>query len=223
MIEYMKNKIPTANVIRHAATVTRERRELQNGHRGAAIWLTGLSGSGKSTLGHALEEKLHQMGCHTFVLDGDNVRHGLCADLGFSDQEREENIRRISEVTSLFIDAGLIVICAFISPFSADRERARQLIGAQNFCEIYCRCPLEICEQRDVKGLYKKARQGVIAEFTGISSPYQEPVSPDMIIDTSATTLEAAIQQIIGWHVNRGVFAPDGSRVRPTPGRDIVQ
>ncbi len=200
-------KNPPAHVIRHAATVTRARRELQNGHRGATIWMTGLSGAGKSTLGHALEETLHQMGCRTFVLDGDNVRHGLCADLGFSDRDREENIRRISEVANLFIEAGIIVICAFISPFSSDRERARQLIGAENFCEIYCRCPLEVCEQRDMKGLYKKARQGLIAEFTGISSPYQEPVSPDLIIDTSATALDDAVQRIIAWHINRGVLA----------------
>ena len=204
----MKTNNPPANIIRHAATVTRARRELQNGHRGAAIWLTGLSGAGKSTLGHALEETLHQMGCRTFVLDGDNVRHGLCADLGFSNHEREENIRRISEVSNLFIEAGIIVICAFISPFSSDRERARQLIGAGNFCEIYCRCPLDVCEQRDVKGLYKKARQGLIAEFTGISSPYQEPLSPDLVIDTSATSLDDAVQQIIAWHVSRGVLAP---------------
>ena len=204
----MKTNNPPANIIRHAATVTRARRELQNGHRGAAIWLTGLSGAGKSTLGHALEETLHQMGCRTFVLDGDNVRHGLCADLGFSNHEREENIRRISEVSNLFIEAGIIVICAFISPFSSDRERARQLIGAGNFCEIYCRCPLDVCEQRDVKGLYKKARQGLITEFTGISSPYQEPLSPDLVIDTSVTSLDDAVQQIIAWHVSRGVLAP---------------
>ena len=197
---------PSANIVRHAATVTRARREKQNGHRGAVIWLTGLSGAGKSTLGHFLEETLHQMGCRTFVLDGDNVRHGLCADLGFSDHDREENIRRIGEVSNLFIEAGVIVICAFISPFRSDRERARQLIGAENFCEIYCRCPLEVCEQRDVKGLYKKARQGLIAEFTGISSPYQEPLSADLTIDTSATPLEEAVQQIIAWHRQRGVL-----------------
>ena len=197
---------PSANIVRHAATVTRARREKQNGHRGAVVWLTGLSGAGKSTLGHFLEETLHQMGCRTFVLDGDNVRHGLCADLGFSDHDREENIRRIGEVSNLFIEAGVIVICAFISPFRSDRERARQLIGAENFCEIYCRCPLEVCEQRDVKGLYKKARLGLITEFTGISSPYQEPLSADLTIDTSTTPLEEAVQQIIAWHRQRGVL-----------------
>ena len=202
----MKKNQMSANIVRHAATVTRARREAQNGHRGIVIWLTGLSGSGKSTLGHLLEETLHQMGCRTFVLDGDNVRHGLCADLGFSDQDREENIRRIGEVSNLFIECGTIVICAFISPFRSDRERAKKLIGAENFCEIYCRCPLDVCEQRDVKGLYKKARQGLIAEFTGISSPYEEPLSPDLIIDTSATALDEAVQQIIQWNVNCGVF-----------------
>ena len=201
----MKTNTP-ANVVRHAATVTRARREKQNGHRGAVIWLTGLSGAGKSTLGHFLEETLHQKGCRTFVLDGDNVRHGLCSDLGFTDHDREENIRRIGEMSNLFIEAGIIVICAFISPFGSDRERARQVIGAENFCEIYCRCPLEVCEQRDVKGLYKKARQGLIAEFTGISSPYEEPLSPDLVIDTSVTPLEEAVQKIIAWHVQRGVL-----------------
>ena len=204
----MKTNNTPANIVRHAATVTRVRREKQNGHRGAVIWLTGLSGAGKSTLGHFLEETLHQMGCRTFVLDGDNVRHGLCSDLGFTNHDREENIRRIGEVSNLFIEAGIIVICAFISPFRSDRERARELIGAENFCEIYCRCPLEVCEQRDVKGLYKKARQGLIAEFTGISSPYEEPLAPDMIIDTGATPLEQAVQQIIAWHTQRGVLFP---------------
>lgn len=203
----MKKDNPPANIVRHAATVTRVRREKQNGHRGAVIWLTGLSGAGKSTLGHLLEETLHQMGCRTFVLDGDNVRHGLCSDLGFSDHDREENIRRISEVSNLFIEAGIIVICAFISPFRSDRERAKELIGTENFCEIYCCCPLEVCEQRDVKGLYKKARQGLIKEFTGISSPYEEPISPDLVIDTSATPIEEAVQQIIDWHRQRGVLA----------------
>ena len=203
----MKMSNLPANIIRHASTVTRSRREQKNGHRGAAIWLTGLSGAGKSTLGHLLEETLHQRGCRTFVLDGDNVRHGLCVDLGFSDHDRQENIRRIGEVTRLFVEAGTIVICAFISPFRSDRERVRQLIGAEDFCEIYCRCPLEVCEQRDVKGLYKKARQGLIPQFTGISSPYEEPLAPDLIIDTSATALAEAVQQIIAWHCQRGVLA----------------
>lgn len=203
-IEMSKDNKPQPNIVRHVATVTRARREAQNGHPGLVIWLTGLSGSGKSTLGHLLEETLHQMGCHTFVLDGDNVRHGLCSDLGFSDQDREENIRRVGEVANLFVECGTIVICAFISPFRSDRERVKKLIGAENFCEIYCRCPLEVCEQRDVKGLYKKARQGLIAEFTGISSTYEEPLSPDLIIDTSVTPLEEAVQKIIQWHVNHG-------------------
>lgn len=189
----------------HTASVTRPRREQQNGHRGAVIWLTGLSGAGKSTLGHALEETLHQRGCRTYVLDGDNVRHGLCGDLGFSSADRAENIRRISEVSRLFVEAGIIVICAFISPINEDRERAKQVIGLQDFCEVYCRCPVEVCEQRDVKGLYKKARQGLISEFTGISAPYQEPASPDLTIDSSCTELADSVQQVMAWLLARGV------------------
>jgi len=142
-------------------------REAQNGHRGAIIWLTGLSGAGKSTLAHAVEDKLHQIGCRTFVMDGDNVRHGLCGDLGFSRQDRKENIRRIGEVAKLFMEAGVIVLTAFISPFRADRERVRGMVEHGD-------C-IEICENRDVKGLYKKARDGQISEFTGISSPYDPP------------------------------------------------
>jgi adenylylsulfate kinase len=177
--------ITSSNVVWHHATVTRERREVMNGHRGCVIWFTGLSGSGKSTLAHALEEELHQAGCRTFVLDGDNVRHGLCGDLGFSEVDRKENIRRIGEVAKLLMEAGVMVLTAFISPFREDRERVRGLMGHGDFLEIFCNSPLEVCEERDVKGLYKKARAGEVLNFTGISSPYEVPENPELIIDTT--------------------------------------
>ena len=166
------------NVVWHHATVTRQRRERLNGHRGGVIWFTGLSGSGKSTLGHAVEEELHRQGCRTIVLDGDNMRHGLCGDLGFSEADRHENIRRIGEVAKLFVEAGVVVLTAFISPFSADREKARRIVGESDFLEVYCRCPVEVCESRDVKGLYAKARAGIVTQFTGVSAPYEAPAIP---------------------------------------------
>lgn len=195
-----------SNIVWHAATVTRERREKQNGHRSGVIWFTGLSGSGKSTLAHSVEEKLHQSGRATFVLDGDNVRHGLCSDLGFSREDRTESLRRIGEMAKLFMEAGVLVLTAFISPFRADRGRIRQLVGEENFFEVYCRCPLEVCEQRDVKGLYKKARQGTVEEFTGISSPYEEPVAPDLFIDTANTTLEDSVRMVLSIQRLRGIL-----------------
>jgi adenylylsulfate kinase len=197
----------SSNVVWHEATILRMHRETLNSHKSAVIWFTGLSGSGKSTLAHMAEDALHRKGCRTYVLDGDNIRHGLCSDLGFSLHDREENIRRIGEVAKLFIDAGVLVLTAFISPFRADRERVRKLVGAENFYEIYCRCPVEVCEQRDVKGLYKKARQGLIPEFTGISSPYEEPEAPDLVIDTATTTPEEALRQIIDLQTRRGVVS----------------
>ncbi|WP_432746367.1 adenylyl-sulfate kinase [Methylobacter sp. G7] len=185
------------NTVWHRATVTRQRRQQKNTHKSVVLWFTGLSGSGKSTLAHAVEEHLHQNGLHTFVLDGDNVRHGLCSDLGFSDKDRKENIRRISETAKLLLEAGVITLTAFISPFKAERAIARSLMPHGDFIEIYCYCPLPICEQRDVKGLYKKARQGEIKDFTGISSPYEEPENPELKIDTSQLSLEQSIQQVI--------------------------
>ena len=195
----------STNVIWHNATVTRALREAQNGHRGVIIWFTGLSGSGKSTLAHAVEETLHQQGCKTIVLDGDNVRHGLCADLGFSEKNRQENIRRIGEMAKLFVEAGIIVLTAFISPYSADRNRVRAMVEQGDFIEIYCDTPIEICETRDVKGLYKKARAGEIAEFTGVSSPYETPQAPELILKTGTLTLEVCVQQVIREITNRGV------------------
>ncbi len=189
-------QISSSNVVWHHATVTRSRRETQNGHRGCVIWFTGLSGSGKSTVAHAVEESLHQMGCRTFVLDGDNVRHGLCGDLGFSEADRKENIRRIGEVAKLMMEAGTIVLTAFISPFREDRQRVRGLMGHGEFLEIFCDCPLEVCEERDVKGLYKKARAGEVKHFTGISSPYEAPEKPEVSINTTQS-LDSCVSQVI--------------------------
>ena len=199
----------STNVVWHNATVTRARREAQNGHRGAIIWFTGLSGSGKSTLAHAVEEMLHQRGCRTFVLDGDNVRHGLSGDLGFSAKDRQENIRRIGEMAKLFMEAGVIVLTAFISPYRADRERVRGMVGHGGFIEIYCDTPIEICETRDVKGIYKKARAGQIPEFTGISSSYEVPANPEIIVNTGTAELDACVLQVIGEMIKRGIFTPE--------------
>jgi adenylylsulfate kinase len=196
----------SSNTIWHHATVTRQRRERKNGHKSAVLWFTGLSGSGKSTLAHAVEERLYQDGMNTFVLDGDNVRHGLCSDLGFSDKDRKENIRRISETAKLLLEAGIITLTAFISPFKAERSAARSLMPHGDFIEIYCYCPLTVCEQRDVKGLYKKARLGEIKDFTGISSPYEEPDNPDLTIDTSQLSLEQSVQQVISTLRTRNIL-----------------
>lgn len=195
------------NVVWHHATVTRERREKLNDHKSLVLWFTGLSGSGKSTLAHALEEQLHQRGCRTYVFDGDNVRHGLCGDLGFSAEDRKENIRRIGEMTKLFVDAGVIALTAFISPFREDRAHVRELFDDGDFLEIYCRCSLDVCEQRDVKGIYKKARVGEITEFTGISSPYEEPVDPEVIIDTDKKSLEESVEKLLEHLIQRGVLS----------------
>ena len=187
----------TPNTVWHAATIRREHRQQQNGHGSAILWFTGLSGAGKSTLAHAVEERLHQLGCRTYVLDGDNVRHGLCGDLGFSAQDRTENIRRIGEVAKLMIDAGVITLTAFISPFRADRERVRGMVMHGEFIEIYCHCPVEVCETRDVKGLYQRARTGEVKDFTGISSPYEAPLTPELTVDTATQPLAACVAQVL--------------------------
>ena len=202
----IKNELTSTNVVWHNATVTRARRETQNGHRGAIIWFTGLSGSGKSTLAHAVEEALHQRGCRTFVLDGDNVRHGLCGDLGFSAEDRVENIRRVGEMAKLFMEAGVIVLTAFISPYRADRERVRGLVEQGDFLEIYCDTAIDICETRDVKGLYKKARAGKIAEFTGISSPYEIPAKPELTVNTGTAKLTDCVGQVVNEMAQRGLI-----------------
>ncbi len=186
----------STNVVWHHATVTRSDREKLNGHKGAILWFTGLSGSGKSTLAHEVEAELHKQGCQTIVLDGDNVRHGLCGDLGFSDEDRKENIRRIGEMAKLFAEAGVIVLTAFISPFREDRRRVRNL-APEDFIEIYCDADISVCEERDVKGLYKKARAGEIKDFTGISSPYEAPEQAEITVNTGADTLKQCVEQVL--------------------------
>lgn len=197
----------SSNVVWHHGSVTRTKRELLNGHESVLLWFTGLSGSGKSTLAHAVEERLHQHKCSTFVLDGDNVRHGLCGDLGFTSEDRNENIRRVGETAKLMLEAGVITLTAFISPFRQERERVRGLMPHGDFLEVYCRCPLEVCEQRDVKGLYRKARAGEIPHFTGISSPYEEPLSPELVVDTSALTLEASVNAVLELLMQRDIVS----------------
>ena len=187
----------TPNTIYHNSTVTRERREKLNGHRSAVIWFTGLSGSGKSTLAHSVEEELHKSSFRTFVLDGDNVRHGLSSNLTFSDNDRKENIRRIGEAAKLMMEAGVIAMTAFISPFKKDRNLVRQLLSQGDFIEIYCKASLETCESRDVKVLYKRARAGEIKNYTGIDSPYEAPDNPELIIDTGSESLEESVTKVI--------------------------
>jgi adenylylsulfate kinase len=195
---YGRRKIlVTDNVHWHPVAVTREDREAKNQHKGAVIWFTGLSGAGKSTLAHELERRLHARGCNTYVLDGDNVRHGLCSDLGFSSCDRVENIRRVGEVSKLFVDAGAIVMAAFISPYQEDRERVRGMFTPGRFIEVYCQCPIEVCEQRDVKGLYRKAREGLMREFTGISAPYEPPVAADLVLNTAKQSLEDCVSRVM--------------------------
>lgn len=196
----------SSNVVWHQGSVDRERREELNGHRGQVIWFTGLSGAGKSTIAHAVEERLFGLGCRTYVLDGDNVRHGLCGDLGFSIEDRHENIRRIGEVAKLFVDAGVIVLTAFISPLRSDRDRVRELIG-DDFNEVYCACPISECERRDVKGMYKRARAGEIKEFTGISSPYEEPLDPELVVDSSELSVDECVDAVVKLLVGRGVIS----------------
>lgn len=198
--------VNSRNVVWHHATITRHNREQQNGHQSVILWFTGLSGAGKSTLAHAVEDELHRLACRTFVLDGDNVRHGLCNDLAFSEKDRQENIRRVGEVAKLMLEAGLIVLTAFISPFRAERNLARNLVPHGDFIEIYCNSSLEVCESRDVKGLYRKARQGQIAHFTGISSPYEAPENPELIIDTGSLPLETCVRQVIDLLIGRGLI-----------------
>ena len=193
----MNHPNTSTNIVWHQATVTRARREAQNGHRGAIIWFTGLSGAGKSTLAHAVEEQLHQQGCRTFVLDGDNVRHGLCGDLGFSKDDRVENIRRVGEIAKLMMEAGIIVLAAFISPYRKERRQVRGMVAHGEFIEVYCDAGLEVCEGRDVKGLYQKARAGQIQEFTGISSPYELPISPELIVSTGHLEVSQCVQQVM--------------------------
>lgn len=185
------------NITWHAGEVSAADRESLLKQHGVVLWFTGLSGSGKSTIAVALEQALHAAGHLCYRLDGDNIRHGLNNDLGFSPEDRNENIRRIGEVSKLFADAGVIVMTSFISPYRSDRDMVRALVPAGRFVEVYVQCPVEVCEQRDPKGLYKKARAGEIPEFTGVSAPYEEPVKPEVIINTSGTSVDAAVEQLV--------------------------
>lgn len=182
---------------RYPESISYANRDRLHDHRAAIIWLTGLSGSGKSTLANAVAKKIHQSGNPVYVLDGDNVRRGLCRDLGFSLADRHENIRRISEVAKLFLDAGIIVLVATISPLREDRQRARAIVPEGGFFEVYCHSPLAVCEARDVKGLYRRARKGKIPEFTGISSPYEEPDNPELTLDTAEKTIDSCVADIL--------------------------
>lgn len=187
------------NITWHHMTVTKKDRHHINGHKSCVLWFTGLSGSGKSTLANAVDYALFQQNFRSYVLDGDNIRHGLNNDLRFGDEDRKENIRRIGEVAKLFVDSGIIVSSAFISPFREDRTLVRKMFETGEFIEIFVNCPIHVCENRDPKGLYRKARSGVIPNFTGITSPYENPHNPEILIDTNQMTIDQSVQQIIGY------------------------
>ncbi|WP_028563127.1 adenylyl-sulfate kinase [Paenibacillus pinihumi] len=189
-----------------SSTLNRQERSRRNGHNSCTLWFTGLSGSGKSTLAFALEQELYALGKAVYVLDGDNIRHGLNRDLGFTPEDRKENIRRIGEVSKLLVDAGLIVLSAFISPHEEDREMVRQLFAPEDFIEIYVKCSLEECERRDPKGLYKKARSGEIPNFTGISAGYDIPRSPSIVMDTEELSVEDSVQLLIDYLDQKGIL-----------------
>ncbi len=193
------------NIIPHNHQIAKSDRSLLKGHPAKVVWFTGLSGSGKSTIAGALENELYKQGWHTYLLDGDNVRMGLNKGLGFSLEDRAENIRRVGAVSQLFVDAGLLVLCAFVSPLRADRERVRALFPKGDFVEVFVDCPLEVCEQRDVKGLYEKARKGEIKDFTGISSPFEKPENPEITISSSEEKLSDAVDKLIGYLKNTHV------------------
>lgn len=195
--------VQSTHVTRHKGLVSMEDRERLHKHKGAVLWFTGLSASGKSTISHMVEKKLHDMGCSTYVLDGDNVRHGLCGDLGFAAKDRVENIRRIGEMVNLFVDAGIISLTAFISPFREDRDRVRNIVGADRFVEIFVDCPLEECMRRDPKGIYAKAKRGEIKHFTGISSPYEAPLNPELVIHSNKEHFEAAADRVIDMMIKK--------------------
>ena len=196
------------NVVWHQSQISDEDRRNAFRQKGSVLWFTGLSGSGKSTIAHALEHALIGKGHHAFVLDGDNVRHGLCGDLGFSDEDRAENIRRISELSKLFADCGMLCLAAFISPFKAGREQARKIIGPDRFIEVYVSASLDVCEARDTKGLYKKARQGEIADFTGVDSPYEPPEKPELTLASGDHSLADCVGQAINMLISRNVIFP---------------
>ena len=193
----------STNVTWHKANIVRSDREKLHGHKGAVIWFTGLSASGKSTISHYVEKILHDLGCSTYVFDGDNVRHGLCGDLGFDEKSRSENIRRIGEMVNLFIEAGIIAITAFISPLKKDRERVRNIVGEENFIEVFVDCPVEVCIERDPKGIYAKALTGEIKNFTGISAQYEPPENPEIVIKTAQSDFNIEAERVVALMVER--------------------
>lgn len=213
--EYMNSK----NLVWHRSPIDREQREAANGHKAAVIWFTGLPASGKSTTAHAVESRLFQSGCQAYALDGDNVRHGLSADLGFSPAERGEHLRRIGELAKLMHGAGMIVLCAFISPTREGRSKVRNLLPEAGFIEVYCKCPAEVCEQRDEKGYYARARRGEIKDYTGVSAPYEAPLNPELVLDTATEPAETCAANVIGLLRERSIIrrtdpVPAGTRMR---------
>ena len=197
----------TENLHFHEHRVPREEKEKRNQHKSRVIWFTGLSGSGKSTVANATEKVLHDMGLQTYILDGDNVRMGLNKDLGFSHEDRTENIRRITEVANLFADSGVIILTAFISPYREDRDSAREIIGNEDFIEVFVSADLSVCEERDTNGLYKKARAGEIKGFTGIDAPYEVPLNAELIVETDKNEIEACAQIVIEYLVKEGIIS----------------
>lgn len=191
-------------IIPHKGIIRKQDRKTLNGHKSAILWFTGFSCAGKSTLAYKIEEKLFKHGLGAYVLDGDNVRTGLNKDLGFSEEDRKENIRRIGEVAKLFVDAGLIVMAAFISPYEKDRESVRSIVEDDEFVEIYVKCSLDVCERRDIKGFYKKARAGIIKNFTGIDDPYEEPEHPEIVVETDKMTVEKSVEKIMNYLEEKG-------------------
>jgi adenylylsulfate kinase len=196
----------STNITWHDTTITKKDRRGQNGHGSCALWFTGLSGSGKSTIANAVSTELHRRGINEYVLDGDNIRHGLNKDLGFSEHDRTENIRRIGEVAKLFVESGKVTTTAFISPFRSDREQVRALFDEGEFIEVFVNCPLEECERRDPKQLYAKARRGEIKDFTGIDSPYEAPINPEITIQTDLLSIEEAVEQVFTYLRERNIF-----------------
>jgi adenylylsulfate kinase len=205
-------KLKSSNVVWYMPEITRIKKEQMNGHKSFLLWFTGLPSSGKSSVAHATEKWLYENSCRTFVLDGDNVRHGLCGDLGFTEEDREENIRRVSEVAKLFIEAGVIVLAAFVSPFNKDRKKVKELLGHSNYLEIFIKCTVETCEKRDPKGLYKKARIGKLKDFTGVSAPFEDPKNADLTIDTDKLSVDESVIEIKNYILLRKMIYNDSNK-----------
>ena len=198
-----RRTLASENVVWQPLTVTRKQYEVMNGHRGAIVWLTGMPGSGKSTVAHAVEEKLQLIKFKTVALDGDNIRHGLSADLGFSEEDRNENVRRVGELAKLYLEQGMVVLVALVSPIRNAREKIKHSLASDDFIEVYCRCPVSVCEERDPKGMYAQARAGQISNFTGISSPYQEPLDPDLVLNTSNESINESADRLVQLLTNK--------------------